>query len=140
MPNVDSLKPLDPNGAGIQWLTKSYTLCYAQIGAKRWKLTFAEGSVAEPWRVSDERQRIQVETVEGPNRARLVAFLHFRAPRVNAFSGATTGTVNTIDELTHLDCNVQPDGSTMRVRAQVFVKNNGRPLAEMSWHSNFERR
>ncbi|MGH8014367.1 MAG: hypothetical protein ACREQ4_17900 [Candidatus Binataceae bacterium] len=140
VPRVDSLEPLDPNGGGIQWLTKVYTLCYEQIGAERWKLTFAEGSVAEPWRVRDERQRIQVKTVEGPNRARLVAYLHFRAPQVNAFSGAATGTVNTMDELTHLDCDVRPGGNTMSVRAQVFVENDGRPYAEISWHSSFERR
>jgi hypothetical protein len=139
VPRVDSLEELDPESGGVQWLTKSYILCYAQIGAKQWKLTFAQGAVADRSRVSDERQRIQVKSVGGPNRARLVAFLHFRAPQVNALSGAVTGTVNTMDELTQLDCDVRPDGNHMRVRAQVYVENDGRPYAEISWHTDFIR-
>ncbi|MGH7932556.1 MAG: hypothetical protein ACREQN_05245 [Candidatus Binataceae bacterium] len=139
VPQVDSLEQLDTSGGGIQWLTKSYTLCYEQIGAAHWKLTFAEGSVAEHWRVTDERQHIEVKTVDGPNRAHLVAYLHFRAPQVNAFTGTATGQINTMDELTHLECNILPGGNVMQVRAQVFVENDEHPYAEITWHTDFQR-
>ncbi|HVC43680.1 MAG TPA: hypothetical protein VND20_02615 [Candidatus Binataceae bacterium] len=136
---VDSITPLSPDATHIQWLTKSYTLCYKQVGyAGKWQLTFAEGSVAERAAVSDQRQSISVKSVEGRDRAELTAYLHFRAPQVDPI-GIATGTVNTLDELTHLHCAVTPDKSAMDVRATVFVENDGESWATIVWHTRFMR-
>ncbi|MBF6561162.1 MAG: hypothetical protein IVW56_12805 [Candidatus Binataceae bacterium] len=136
---VDSITPLSPDATPIQWLTKSYTLCYKQVGyGGKWQLTFAEGSVAERAVVSDQRQSITVKSVEGRDRAELTAYLHFRAPQIDPI-GIPTGTVNTLDELTHLHCAVTPDKSAMEVRANVFVENDGESWATILWHTRFQR-
>jgi len=135
---VDSISPLGPEAGRIVWLTKSYTLCYKQTHDERWQLTFAEGSVADSREVWDQRQSIQVKSVSGRERARLSAFLHFRAPRLNMF-GQPTGGVNTLDELTSLDCLVVPGGGAMEVRAQVFVEMDDRPYAQIMWHTRLLR-
>lgn len=137
--NVDSMRPLSPDAGHIRWLTKAYTLCYRQTGYNgRWQLTFAEGSVANRAIVSDQRQVMRVKSVEGPNRAVILSYLHFRAPQVNPF-GMPTGVVNTLDELTHLHCTVSPDDGAMEVAADVFVENDGKPWVEMTWRARFIR-
>lgn len=139
VPAVDSMRPLSPDAGHIHWLTKTYTLCYRQVGyAGRWQLTFAEGSVANHAIVSDERQVMRVKSVAGPDRAELLSYLHFRAPQVNPF-GMPTGVVNTLDELTHLHCAVAPDRTAMDVAADVFVENDGKPWVEMTWRARFIR-
>jgi hypothetical protein len=123
----------------IIWLTKLYTLCYKQAGyGGRWQLTFAESSVAQRHQVSDQRQLIQVKSVSGSDRAQLTAYLHFRAPQLNGL-GMPTGVINTVDELTHLDCNVLPGADVMEVRAAVFVENDNRPEANVVWHTRLAR-
>lgn len=139
VPVVDSMTPLSPAATHVQWLTKSYTLCYKQIGyGDRWHLTFAESSVAERSVVSDQRQSISVKSVAGPDRAELTAYLHFRAPQLNPI-GVPTGVVNTLDELTHLHCTVTPDHRAMNVRADVFVENNGESWVQITWHTRLTR-
>jgi len=139
VPEVDSIEPLGPETGQIIWLTKLYTLCYKQTGySGRWKLTFAESSVAQRGQVSDQRQLIKVKSVGGPHRARLTAYLHFRAPQLNAL-GLPTGVVNNVDELTDLDCRVLPDDDVMEVRAAVFVENDRRPEANIRWHTRLLR-
>lgn len=136
---VDSIVPLGPEAGQIVWLTKSYTLCYKQTGyGGRWQLTFAEGSVSDRREVWDQRQSIRVKSVSGPERAQLTAYLHFRAPQLNMF-GQPVGTVNTLDELTLLDCLVTPGGGAMEVRAQVFVEMDDRPYARITWHARLRR-
>ncbi len=139
VPDVDSIRPLSPDAGHIRWLTKAYTLCYRQIGySGRWQLTFAEGSVANRAIVTDQRQVMRVKSVEGPDRAVILSYLHFRAPQVNPF-GMPTGIVNTLDELTHLHCTVSPDDGAMEVAADVFVENDSKPWVEMTWHARFVR-
>lgn len=136
---VDSITPLGPDAGRIVWLTKSYTLCYKQTGYDgRWQLTFAEGSVSDRSEVWDQRQSIQVKSVRGPQRAQLSAYLHFRAPRLNMF-GVPTGSVNTLDELSSLDCLVVNGAGAMEVRAQVFVEMDDRPYAQIMWHTRLLR-
>jgi hypothetical protein len=136
---IDSLVPLDLSAGRTIWLTKSYTLCYKQVGYNgKWRLTFAEGSVADRRQVRDQRQSIRVKSVSGSDRAELTAYLHFRAPVVGMF-GSPTGLVNTMDELTQLHCYITPDQSTMEVRASVFVENDDRPYANITWHTRFLR-
>ena len=138
-PQVDSITPLSPDAGQLIWLTKRYVLCYKQAGYNgRWKLTFAEGSVANGSEVSDQRQVIRVKSVSGANRAELTAYLHFRAPQLNGF-GYSTGGTNVLDELTHLHCSVVPDENVMNVRAMVFVENDGAPYASIQWHARFFR-
>lgn len=140
VPRIDSMVHLGPSTQPVGWLTKSYTLCYKQIGyGGRWHLTFAEGGVAERWRVSDERQTIKVESVSKGNRALLRAYLHFRAPRVNALTGAASGIIDTVDELTHLHCQVLPGTQLMLVRAEVYVQQDGQPFLNITWHTTFRR-
>jgi hypothetical protein len=137
--HIDSMEPLDPQAGRTIWLTKSYTLCYKQAGYNgKWRLTFAEGQVADRSQVSGQRQLISVKSVSSPDRAELTAYLHFRAPAVGLF-GMRTGIVNTLDELTHLHCYVNPTRDRMEVRAMVFVENNDRPYANMYWHTDFVR-
>lgn len=136
---VDSITPLDPSAGRTIWLTKSYTLCYKQIGYNgKWRLTFAEGTVADRRQVSDQRQSIRVKSVSGADRAEITAYLHFRAPVIGMF-GRPTGLVNTMDELAHLHCYITPDRSTMEVQASVFVENDDRPYATITWHTRFLR-
>jgi len=136
---VDSIVPLDPEAGRIVWLTKSYTLCYKQTGYDGgWQLTFAEGSVSDRSEVWDQRQSIQVKSVSGSKRAELSAYLHFRAPQLNMF-GQPTGAVNTLDELTSLDCLVVSGGAAMQVSAQVFVEMDDRPSARITWHTQLRR-
>ncbi len=121
------------------WLTKSYLLCYKQAGYNgKWQLTFAEGRVADRQQVSNQRQLIKVKSVSGANRAELTAYLHFRAAAVGVF-GMPSGVVNTMDELTHLQCHVEPSRQRMSVQAKVFVENDGRPYANITWHADFIR-
>jgi hypothetical protein len=139
VPRVDSIEPLSSETGRIIWLTKLYTLCYKQTGySGRWQLTFAESSVAQRHQVSDQRQSIQVTSVSGADRAQLTAYLHFRAPQLNGF-GIPTGVINTVDELTHLDCYVLPGDDVMEVRAAVFVENDNRPEANVTWHTRLAR-
>jgi hypothetical protein len=136
---VDSITPLSSSAGRTIWLTKSYTLCYKQIGYNgKWHLTFAEGSVTDRRKVTDQRQSIRVKSVSGADRAELTAYLHFRAPVIGMF-GTPTGIVNTMDELTHLHCYITPDKSTMEVEASVFVENDDRPYANINWHTQFYR-
>lgn len=139
VPEVDSIRMLQPTMNRVMWLTKSYKLCYKQVGYNgRWQLTFAEGSVADRRQVSDQRQLIKVKSVSGSDRAHLVAYLHFRAPQLNPL-GLPTGEVDTLDELTQLHCHVMPDKQSMEVRAHVFVERNDRPYVEIGWHTEFLR-
>jgi hypothetical protein len=139
VPRVDSIEPLSPDAGHIAWLTKSYTLCYKQTGySGRWQLTFAEGAVSDRREVSDQRQSIRVKSVSGPEQAQLTAYLHFRAPQLNIF-GQPTGSINTLDELTSLDCLVVSGGGAMQVRAQVFVEMDDEPYARIIWHTRLMR-
>jgi hypothetical protein len=133
---VDSIEPLQADAGRIAWLTKSYTLCYKQTRAGgRWELTFAEGSVSDRAVARDQRQSIKVKSVISPQRAELTAYLHFRAPQLNMF-GQPTGEMNTLDELTSLDCQVVQVDGAMQVRAQVFVEMDDQPYARINWHTS----
>jgi hypothetical protein len=101
-------------------------------------LTFAEGSVSDVRRVIDQRHSIRVKSVDGPNRAEITAYLHFRSQPVTFF-GMPGGRYNTLDELAHLHCYVRPDGSAMEVQAAVFVENNDQPYSNITWHALFQR-
>jgi hypothetical protein len=137
--HVDSIEPLQSDAGRIAWLTKSYTLCYKQTGlGGRWQLTFAEGSVSDRTVARDQRQSIKVKSVTSPQRAELTAYLHFRAPQLNMF-GQPTGEMNTLDELTSLDCQVVQVDGAMQVRAQVFVEMDDQPYARINWHTNLHR-
>jgi hypothetical protein len=139
VPRVDSIQPLRSDTGHIAWLTKSYRLCYKQTGIKgRWQLTFAESSVSDRTVASDQRQSIKVKSVTSPQQAQLTAYLHFRAPQLNMF-GQPTGEINTLDELTSLDCLVQEADGGMQVQAQVFVEMDDQPYARILWHSRLRR-
>jgi hypothetical protein len=139
VPRIDSLEPIAPQARQTIWLTKSYTLCYKQTGYNgKWQLTFAEGEVSDRQVVSDQRQVIKVKSVSGPDRAELTAYLHFRARPLTMFGMPGFG-MNTLDELTHLHCYITPDDGAMNVQAAVFVENNDRPYANITWHTQFVR-
>jgi hypothetical protein len=53
--------------------------------------------------------------------------------------GAPTGIINTLDELTDLDCLVMSADGVMDVRAAVFVENDDRPYARIIWHARLRR-
>jgi hypothetical protein len=136
--SLDSIRPLNPDLGRLIWLTKTYTLCYKQAGYKgKWQLTFAKGAVAAGREVSDQRQAIKVDSVTGPDRAELTAYLHFRTQGFVGFRGVARP--STLDELTHLHCEAHPAQNLMFVRAEVFVETNGEPYAEVTWHANFFR-
>ncbi len=138
VPRIDSMQPLSPDVRRLIWLTKTYLLCYKQAGYNgKWQLTFAEGAVADRSEASDQRQFIKVKSVNGPNHAELTAYLHFRTHRYVGFGGIAQPT--TLDELTHLHCNVLPERNLMTVSAEVFVETNGEPYANVTWHTNFFR-
>jgi hypothetical protein len=138
VPRVDSIRPLSPDAGRLIWLTKVYTLCYKQAGyAGRWRLTFAEGTVADRHEVTDQRQLIKVKSVSGADRAELTAYLHFRTHLLMGLGGVARP--STLDELAHLHCEVLPGRDLMAVSAVVFVETNGEPYADVSWHSKFFR-
>jgi hypothetical protein len=135
---VDSIQLLDPDAGQLIWLTKTYTLCYKQAGYNgKWQLTFAEGSVTDRIKVTDQRQSIRVKSVRGPDRAELTAYLHFRTNWLIGLGGLVPP--RTLDELSHLHCDVLPDGNLMTVSAAVFVEANGEPYANINWHADFFR-
>lgn len=135
---VDSMQPLNSDMGRLIWLTKTYTVCYKQTGYNgKWKLTFAESAVADRREVIDQRQAIKVKAVSGPNRAELSAYLHFRTRGFVGFGAIARP--STLDELTHLHCDVRPELNLMKVEASVFVETNGEPYAEVTWHTNFFR-
>ena len=138
--DVDSIQPLRYGTGRPVWLTKSYTLCYKQVGnSDRWHLTFAESSVSDPSSdVSDQRQSIKVKSVSGPDHAELSAFLHFRAEQGNIL-GLLTGATQVVDELTSLDCSISPDHGVMTVYASVFVEDDNAPTFRVIWHTRFLR-
>lgn len=140
VPTIDSIKPLRPGEPRLIWLTKLYTLCYQQAGANgQWKLTFADSSVADTDRVSDQRQVIKVKTVSGPDQAVLSAYLHFRAPKIDPWLGMPTGEISIMDELADLHCQMTPDRDAIEVNASVFVESNSEPYAVMTWHTRLGR-
>jgi hypothetical protein len=138
VPTLDSVRPLRPDAVNLLWLTKTYTLCYKQAGySGKWQLTFAESRVANTREASDQRQAIKVKSVSGPNRAELTAYLHFRTHPIVTFW--TARRADTLDELSHLHCDVIPERDRMAVRAVVFVERNGEPDVSLTWHANFFR-
>jgi hypothetical protein len=138
VPQIDTMQPLSPETGRLIWLTKTYTLCYKQAGYDgKWQLTFGESAVADKREVSDERQLIKVKSLSGPDRAELTAYLHFRTRGFAWFGGVARP--STLDELTHLHCNILPGGDLMMVRAAVFVETDGQPYANVTWHTNFFR-
>ncbi len=140
VPRVDSMVRLSPSTEPIGWLTKSYRLCYKQIGyGGKWQLTFAQSEVAERWRVSDQRQSIEVQSVSRDNRAELAAYLHFRAARIDASTGLPSDVIDAVDELTHLSCHVLPGNDVLVVHAQVYVEQDRHPFVSITWHTRFWR-
>jgi hypothetical protein len=138
VPAVDSMQPLGRDMGRLIWLTKTYTVCYKQAGYNgKWKLTFAESAVADRSEASDQRQAIKVNSVSGPDRAELSAYLHFRTHGFVGLGGIARP--STLDELTHLHCEVRPELNLMMVTASVFVETNGEPYAEVTWHTTFFR-
>ncbi|HEX4209488.1 MAG TPA: hypothetical protein VHY56_03780 [Candidatus Binataceae bacterium] len=139
VPVVDTIRPLQEGEPPIIWLTKLYTLCYRQRGTNgKWELTFADNSVADTGRVSDQRQVIKVKAVPAPDEAELSAYLHFRAESIGMF-GMPNGNLNTMDELADLHCRMTPDREAIEVEASVFVESNAAPYAEMTWHTRLDR-
>jgi len=135
---IDSLQLFNPDAGRLIWLTKTYTLCYKQTGySGKWQLTFAESGVADPLRVSEQRQLIKVNSVSGGDRAELTAYLHFRTNGFVGFGGIARP--STLDELSHLHCSISPERELMVVSAAVFVESNGEPYANLSWHTDFSR-
>jgi hypothetical protein len=136
---VDTITPLRDGEPPLIWLTKVYTLCYRQVGANgKWELTFADSSVADRDRVTDQRQSITVKSVTGADAAELSAYLHFRAPQIGPF-GIPTGNISTLDELAHLHCQMTPDRTAIAVRASVLVDSNTVPYAQITWHTTLNR-
>jgi hypothetical protein len=139
VPAVDTIRPLQEGEPPIIWLTKLYRLCYRQSGINgKWELTFADSSVADRDRATDQRQVIKVKAVTGADEVIMSSYLHFRAESIGMF-GTPNGNINTIDELADLHCRMTPDRDAIEVQASVLVESNGEPYAEMTWHTRLER-
>jgi hypothetical protein len=139
VPAIDTIRPLQEGEPPLIWLTKLYRLCYRQTGANgKWELTFADSSVADRDRATDQRQVIKVKAVTGPDEVILSSYLHFRAESIGIF-GTPNGNINTMDELADLHCRMTPDREAIEVQASVFVESNAEPYAEMTWHTRLER-
>lgn len=139
VPAIDTIRPLQEDEPPIIWLTKLYRLCYRQTGTNgKWELTFADSSVADRDRATDQRQVIKVKAVTGPDEAVLSSYLHFRAESIGMF-GTPDGNINSLDELAELHCRMTPDRDAIEVHASVFVESNAEPYAEMTWHTRLER-
>ena len=136
---IDTITPLREGEPPLIWLTKVYTLCYRQIGANgQWELTFADSSVADHDRVTDQRQSITVKSVTAADAAELSAYLHFRTPQIGPF-GIPTGNISTLDEMAHLRCRMTRDRTAIAVHASVLVDSNAVPYAEITWHAILAR-
>jgi len=139
VPAIDTIRPLQEGEPPLIWLTKLYRLCYRQTGADgKWELTFADSSVADRDRATDQRQVIKVKALTGPDEVILSSYLHFRAESIGMF-GTPNGNINTMDELADLHCRMTPDRDAIEVQASVFVESNAEPYAEMTWHTRLER-
>ncbi|HKV54144.1 MAG TPA: hypothetical protein VJN94_05815 [Candidatus Binataceae bacterium] len=142
---LDSVRPIMPDAVRLIWLTKNYAICYQQLGYNgKWQLTFADGSVAERSRVSDERQSVKVLSADGANRAVLSGYLHFKARVIDSVN--QTISIRTLDETSLLRCNVFPERSNvfpernlMSVSAEVLIETDGSPFANITWHTFLSR-
>ena len=131
--NLDSIERL-PGGSSLgTWTPKTYRLCYRRIGDGPFVLTFTEAGVAANRKITNATGRMTPLSTDGRSYASMRAFLHFDEYRTNAsyFGGSTFP----VDELTNLECDVEPDG--MHVWGQVFGEHDGKPWFRAWWHSVF---
>ncbi len=131
--SIDSLTILNAHAAMVRWLPKSYTFCYRRGGLQeQWELAFGEGKVTDSAMVSGQDQWVRVDSIGGPDRASLRAYLRFN-------TGSNSGDPSRKDEWTELDCRAEPDGSAMNVSARVNVQIDGVPSVLITWHARFRR-
>jgi hypothetical protein len=131
--SLDSIERL-PGGPRLgTWTPKTYRLCYRRIGDGPFVLTFTEAGIAANRKITNATGRMTPLSTDGRSYASMRAFLHFDEFRTNAsyFGGSTFA----VDELTNLQCDVEPDG--MHVRGQVFGEHDGRSWFRAWWHSVF---
>jgi len=131
--HLDSIERL-PGGAKIgPWTPKTYRMCYRRVGSGPFELTLTEAGIAHNNKITNPEGRMDLLSTDGRSYASMRAFLHFDEYRAHAtyFSGDTFP----VDEVTKLDCEIEPDG--MHVWGQVFGRRQGQPWFRAWWHALF---
>ncbi len=130
---LDSFQRL-PGGAKIgPWTPKTYRLCYVRRGNGPFELTFTEAGVVQSRKITNAVGRMDLLSSDGRTYATMRALLHFDEYRAQpGYFGRSTFPV---DELTQLECNVEPDG--MQVWGQVYGQQSGQPWFKAYWHTTF---
>jgi hypothetical protein len=96
-------------------------------------LTFTEAGVEQNERITNAAGRMTLLSSDGRSYASMRSDLHFDEYRthVSYFGGNTFA----VDEVTNLDCRVEPDG--MHVRGFVTGWHNRAPWFRAQWHTVF---
>ncbi len=132
---VDSIARL-PGGAELgPWTPKTYLLCYRRVGNGPFALTLTEAGIVNDRRITNATGKMQLVSTDGRTYAAMRALLQFDEyrPRYHAFGGNTFP----VDELTNLDCQIEPDG--MHVTGSVYGQQSGQPWFQARWHALFVR-
>jgi hypothetical protein len=130
---IDTIQRL-PGGARVgPWTPKTYRLCYRRTGNGPFELTFTEAGIARSNKITNATGKMDVVSTDGRTYAAMRSLLHFDEYRLP--SDPSGGRTFPVDELTQLQCNIEPDG--MHVTGNVYGERNGTPWFRASWHAIF---
>jgi len=127
---LDSIQRLRGGAKIGPWTAKTYRLCYRRTGNGPFELTLTEAGVVQSRKITNAVGRMELLSSDGRTYATMRALLHFDEYRTQP--GSSTFPV---DELTQLECNVEPDG--MQVWGQVYGQQSGQPWFKAYWYTTF---
>jgi hypothetical protein len=128
--NLDSIQAAPGAHKLGYWTTKTYRLCYKQVGNGPFQLTFGQTGIVASQRIKDSGGRVSVLATDGRSWARMRAFLHF-----DEFYENYNAQTFAVDEVTMLECSIR--GDSMSVSAHVTGRREDEPWFEAYWHTTF---
>ena len=133
---VDSIEELDQRHH-INWVPKSYRICYVQAAGGPFRPTLAESSfLINSEQIRNVKSTLKVLATDGRERATMRGLLQFDEVPVDAVFGFLRPRDQAqVDELTNMDCEI--DGGLMHVIARLYGQWNGAPWVRITWHADF---
>ena len=129
---LDSIERL-PGAPPIgYWTPKTYRMCYTRVGDGPFRLTFTEAGIQRNRMITNAQGAMDVLSTDGRTYATLRALLHFDEYHSR---GYFTGATFPVDEVTKLQCQIEPDG--MHVIGSVYGMRNTSPWFRAYWHAVF---
>ena len=134
--DVDSIEELNQR-QHINWVPKSYRICYVQTAGGPFRPTLAESSfLINSEQIRNVKSTLKVITTDGRARATMRGLLQFDEVPVDVLFGLPRERDKAqVDELTNMDCEI--DGNVMHVIARLYGQWNGEPWVRIAWHANF---